>query len=37
MPQKVYEFITNIIDSGQGIEPERQQHLFVLFGELKKK
>ena len=31
------ELVTEIMDSGKGIEEERIEYLFILFGELKKK
>ena len=34
-PHEIQEFVTNVIDSGKGIEPERQKYLFHLFGELR--
>jgi hypothetical protein len=31
------EFVTKITDTGKGIEEDRIQYLFTLFGELRKK
>lgn len=31
------ELVTNITDTGKGIEQDRIQYMFVLFGELRKK
>ena len=30
------DFVTRIIDSGNGISKERVEYLFILFGELRK-
>jgi hypothetical protein len=31
------ELVTKITDTGKGIEEDRVQYMFVLFGELKKR